>query len=74
MLKFLFVNKLKTRVDSHRPNQALRNFADLICNRDDGRDETHHVQFEILLLAYELLHNSLEVSWPTMTTNDENIG
>ena len=29
---------------------------------------TIHVQFEFSLLAYELLHNTLEVSWTTLTT------
>jgi len=28
----------------------------------------YYVQLEILLLAYELLHNTLEVSWTALTT------
>jgi len=51
------------RWPSSQPN--TENFSGLISK--SGQPVTG-VQLEILLLAYELLHNTLEVSWTALTT------
>ena len=37
------------------------------------RDEKNPVQSEILLLAYKLLHSTLEISWTASSDHNENI-